>query len=244
MQRFNWLLRILGVVLIAGTSLLSGCASTPGDPLQSYNKTMFNINQHVDKAVLKPVAKTYVRVVPHLVQVGVHNFFGNLGEVGSTANDFLQLDLHDGMNGVMRVEVNTVFGLGGLLDPATEMRLYKRPNDFGLTLARWGVGRGPYVVLPLFGPSTLRDAFGTVVQSVYASPLGQVHDIAVRNTMQAMDLVNERADLLQTTNLLDQIALDPYLFTRNAYLQMRSSEVRSVKREGILHAAEAQQPTS
>ncbi|MGC9185643.1 MAG: MlaA family lipoprotein, partial [Thiomonas sp.] len=126
----------------------------------------------------------------------------------------LQLDLQDRMNGIMRVGVNTVFGLGGLLDPATEMRLYKRPNDFGLTLARWGVGSGPYVVLPLFGPSTLRDAFGTGVQSAYANPMTQVHDIAVRNSLQAVGIVNTRANLLNATSLMDQIDLNPYVFTR------------------------------
>lgn len=228
--------RVAGLVmLLLASLLLAGCASAPEGALRSYNTTMFDINQHVDNAVLKPVAKTYVRAVPPPLQAGVRNFFGNLGDVGSTANDFLQLDVHDGMHGLMRVEVNTFFGLGGILDLADAMRLYKRPNDFGLTLARWGVPSGPYVVLPLFGPSTARDAFGMVLQTAYASPLGQVHDIPLRNSLQALGLVNERAGLLVTTSLLDQIALDPYVFTRNAYLQMRASRVRAVRREGILH---------
>lgn len=221
---------------VAGVVLLGGCATAPGDPLYGYNKTMFSVNRHIDHAVLKPVATAYVRVVPHLAREGVRNFFGNIGDVDSTANDFLQLDLHDGMNGVMRVGVNTVFGLGGILDPANEMRLYKRPNDFGLTLARWGVGSGPYVVLPLFGPSTLRDVFGTGVQSVYASPMTQVHNIPVRNSLNALGIVNTRANLLKATNLMDQVVLDPYVFTRNAYLQMRAEKVRQVRREGILHS--------
>ncbi len=215
--------------------MLAGCASAPGDPLYGYNKSMFSVNKDVDHAVIKPVATAYVRAVPPLVRQGARNFFGNLGDVDYTANDFLQLDIHDGMNGVMRVGVNTLFGLGGVLDLATDMRLYKRPNDFGLTLARWGVGRGPYVVLPIFGPSTLRDAFGSVIQSAYANPMGQVHDIPVRNSLQVFGLVNTRANLLQTTNLLEQIDLDPYVFTRNAYLQMRAAKVQRIRHEGILH---------
>ena len=205
---------------------------------------MFNINQHVDDAVLKPVARAYVQVVPHPVQTGVRNFFGNLGDVGSTANDFLQLDLHDGMDGFMRVGVNTTLGLGGVLDPATEMHLDKRPNDFGLTLARWGVGSGPYLVLPILGPSTLRDAVGMVVEGVYASPLSQVHVIATRNALEALGVVNERARMLHTTDLLQQIALDPYLFTRDAYLQMRHAEVQDVRQEGILQSEASASPSS
>ena len=224
----------LGLALAA--SLLAGCATNnPQDPLEPYNRTMFKINQNVDKAVLKPVATGYKNVEPSPVRKGVTNFFGNLGDVWSMANDFAQGHVVEGLNGFMRVGVNTVFGLFGVLDISSEMGLYKQPNDFGLTLARYGIGSGPYFIIPVLGPSTIRDAAGTGV-GIYYSPLNYAttNDVALRNSGTALQLVNTRANLLNTTALLEQIALDPYVFTRDAYLQQRKSQVRAVRSEGIL----------
>ncbi len=215
--------------------LLGGCATRdPQDPLEPYNRAMFGVNRQVDKIVLKPVAIGYRNVTPRLMRRGVTNFFGNLDDVWSTGNDFLQGHVTLGFNGIMRVGVNTVFGLFGVLDVATPMGLYRHPNDFGLTLARWGLGSGPYVVLPLLGPSDLRDAAGTVVGISY-SPLNSTsNNSGVRYSEVALDFINTRANLLSTTALLDQISLDPYVFTRDAYMQQRRSRVRATRDTGVL----------
>ncbi len=220
---------------LAGLLLLGGCATRdPQDPLEPYNRAMFGVNRQVDKIVLKPVAIGYRNVTPRLMRRGVTNFFGNLGDVWSTGNDFLQGHVTLGFDGIMRVGVNTVFGLFGLLDIATPMGLYRHPNDFGLTLARWGLGSGPYVVLPLLGPSDVRDAAGTAVGIVY-SPLNSTSsNSGVRYSEVALDFINTRANLLSTTALLDQISLDPYVFTRDAYMQQRRSRVRATRDTGVL----------
>lgn len=231
--RRNWLL-VPGLVLAA--SLLGGCATNnPQDPLEPYNRAMFTFNSKVDKVVMKPVATGYKNVVPTPVRHGVTNFFGNLGDVWSMTNDFLQGHVAAGFNGFMRVGVNTFFGLFGVLDISTEMGLYRQPNDFGLTLARYGVPSGPFFVMPLFGPSTVRDAAGTGVDMYYA-PLNYAttNEMTARNAASALHLINSRANLLTTTNLLEQIALDPYIFTRDAYLQRRDAHVKAIRSEGIL----------
>ena len=221
---------LLGMAL-----LLGGCATRdPQDPLQPYNRAMFSINQNIDKVVLKPVATGYRNVTPEPVRRGVSNFFGNLGDVWSTGNDFLQGHLAQGFNGVMRVSVNTVFGVFGLVDIATPLGLYKQPNDFGLTLARWGLGGGPYIVLPLLGPSNVLDTVDTVVGATYGPSVYLFHDSGTRYGLFTLNVVNHRANLLSTTELLDQIAIDPYIFTRDAYLQRRRAEVRAVRHTGVL----------
>ncbi len=229
------LFQCTAIGLALATGLLAGCATNnPQDPLQPYNRAMFKINQNVDKAVLKPVAKGYKDVVPIPVRKGVTNFFGNLGDVWSMANDFAQGHVVEGLNGFMRVGVNTVFGVFGVLDISSEMGLYKQPNDFGLTLARYGIDSGPYFVLPLLGPSTIRDAAGTGVAIYYAPFNYTTNNVAVRNSATVLQLVNTRANLLSTTALLEQIALDPYVFTRDAFLQQRKSQVKAVRSEGML----------
>ncbi len=221
--------------MLAAAAALGGCAThNPGDPLQPYNRAMFRFNSHLDKVVLKPVATGYRNVTPRLMRRGVSNFFGNLGDVWSTGNEFLQGHVALGFDGVMRVGVNTVFGLFGLLDIATPLGLYRHPDDFGLTLARWGVGSGPYFVLPFFGPSTLRDATGTVVGAYYSPTRSAIQGSQTRNLATGLDIVNQRAQLLSTTNLLEQIAIDPYVFSRDAYLQRRRAQVAQTRDTGVL----------
>ena len=222
-------------VLLAGTLLLGGCATRdPRDPLQPYNRAMFAFNRNLDKVVVKPVAIGYRNVTPKYVREGVSNFLGNLEDVWSVGNDFLQGHVALGFNGIMRVGVNTVFGLFGLIDVATPMGLYRHPNGFGLTLARWGVPSGPYFVMPFFGPSTLRDAPATVVDLIYNPVLDLSSNVSTRNQLIAMHYISLRASLLSTTDLLDQIAIDPYVFTRDAYLQRRHAQVEAVRHTGIL----------
>ena len=213
---------------------LGGCAThNPQDPLEPYNRAMFTINDKVDRAVLKPVATGYKEVTPTPIRHGVTNFFGNISDVWSMSNDFLQGNVHDGLSTFMRVGVNTVFGLFGTLDIATEMGIYKHPNDFGLTLARWGVGSGPYVVLPFYGPSSVRDAAGTGMFLAYG-PTAQVSPPSASYGALALNLVNTRANLLDASNLFDQISLDPYVFTRSAYEQRRHSQVEEVRDRPII----------
>ena len=219
--------------------LLGGCASAPAtpsasDPLGGYNRAMFAINEKVDQAVVRPVAVEYRKITPSPVRRGVGNFFGNMTDAWSAANDLMQLHFGQAAPDILRVEVNTVFGVFGLIDIASEMGLYRHPNDFGLTLARWGVGSGPYIVLPLFGPSTLRDATGTVVHAVYDPSLQLSNNTQTRDAMLVLNTVNQRANLLSTTDLLQQIALDPYLFTRDAYLQRRRAQVRATRDTSVL----------
>ena len=216
---------LAGVALLA---LTAGCATAPGgdprDPWEPYNRSMTKFNDGVDDAVLKPVATVYRDVLPQPVRTGVGNFFGNLSDVWSFVNNVLQAKPEGSLHSFWRVVVNSTMGLGGVLDPATEMRLERHREDFGQTLGRWGVPPGPYFVIPLLGPSTVRDAVALPVD-YYGHPLGQMHDVAWRNSLAAVYFVNVRATVLNATDLLDSAALDPYTFKRDAFLQKRENDV-------------------
>ncbi|WP_341888405.1 MlaA family lipoprotein [Variovorax sp. YR752] len=211
-----------------GFALMAGCATGPGasptDPFEPYNRGMTRFNDTVDEAVLEPVASAYQNVVPSLVRQGVTNFFSNLGDVWSLANNVAQLKLQNSAETFMRLNVNTFFGLGGLLDVASEARLPRHEEDFGQTLGYWGVGAGPYVVLPLLGPSTLRDTIARPVD-MYGDAQGHIHDIAWRNSLAGLRVVDTRSRYLGATRLLGEAALDKYSFTRDAFLQRRRNQV-------------------
>lgn len=209
-------------------AVLAGCASgpraNPADPFEPFNRGVTGFNDKVDEAVLVPVATAYQRVLPSMVRTGVSNFFGNLGDVWSFANSVAQLKLQNSAETFMRVNVNTFFGLGGLLDIATEAGIDRHEEDFGQTLGRWGVGAGPYVVLPLLGPSTLRDTAALPVDRA-GSVLGNMNDVAWRNSLSVLEVVDTRAKYLRAGRLLDDAALDKYTFTRDAFLQHRRNDV-------------------
>ena len=216
---------------LAGMAVLvvsAGCATAPGgdarDPWEPYNRSMTSFNDAVDDAVLKPVATVYRDVLPQPVRTGFGNFFGNLGDVWSFVNNVLQAKPEGSLHSFWRVVVNSTIGLGGVLDPATEMRLERHREDFGQTLGRWGVPPGPYFVIPLLGPSTVRDTAALPVD-YYGHPLGHMHDVAWRNSLAGVQLINARAAVLGATDLLDAAALDPYTFKRDAYLQRRLNDV-------------------
>ena len=214
--------------LLVVAAMSGGCASGPGvdrrDPLEPFNRSVFKFNDAVDRAVLKPVANVYVDVAPVLVRKGVSNFFENLEDAWSTVNNTLQFKGVAAGDSFFRFGINTFLGLGGVLDIATEMRIEKHPKDFGHTLGYWGVASGPYLVLPIFGPSTVRDGMARFVdaQGDIASSLAHV---PTRNTVITVKLVDKRAGLLKVTNMLDQMALDRYTFTRDSYLQSRRSAI-------------------
>ncbi|GGC89323.1 MlaA family lipoprotein [Undibacterium terreum] len=235
-------------LIIAASLLLSACATTapssgqagtgadstavstastarnPRDPFEGFNRAMFSFNDTLDRVALKPAAKAYQTVLPSFVQTGIGNFFSNIGDVWNAANNFLQGKGTEGMNDVFRFGVNTVFGLGGVLDIATEAGMPKHQEDFGQTLGTWGVKSGPYVVLPLFGSSTLRDTLATPID-IYGDPWAYVYPVNVRNTGTVLRLVDKRASVLDAGNLIEEASLDKYVFFRDAYLQRRASQI-------------------
>ncbi|MDR6584632.1 ABC transporter [Herbaspirillum sp. BH-1] len=216
----------LGAIALAAAAL-TGCASTsnnPNDPLEGFNRTMFSFNDTVDKVALKPAAQAYDAVVPNPVQHGVGNFFGNIGDLWSSINQLLQGRVEQGVSTFMRVAINTTFGLGGVLDVATEARLPREKSDFGQTLGKWGVGSGPYVVLPFFGPSTVRDTAGLPVD-LYGDLWTYKRPVRWRNVGTVVRIVDRRAQLLDASTLLEDAALDKYDFVRDAYLQRRQSQI-------------------
>jgi phospholipid-binding lipoprotein MlaA len=218
------LLALLGTLV---TMQLAGCASNgdPRDPLEPMNRAIYNFNEKLDRVLLIPVAKGYKAVMPGFAQTGVRNFFSNVNDVAVLANDVLQFRLQSSTSDVLRIGFNSSFGFLGLIDIASEMGLDKRSEDFGQTLGRWGVGNGPYLVLPFFGPSNFRDTAGLVVDMEYTDLLRQVDDIPTRNQLWVVRTVSQRADLLEAKKAIDAAALDPYEFTRDLYLERRRSQV-------------------
>jgi len=213
---------LLGLVLLTGCA--SGPAANPRDPFEPFNRGVYQFNDAVDVAVLKPVATAYRDGVPSPVRQGVSNFFGNLQDAWSVVNNALQFKGEAAMDSFFRFGVNTFIGLGGLLDVATEMNIEKHTKDFGHTLGYWGVGPGPYLVLPLLGPSSLRDAVALPVDRQGDFVAGVSH-VPTRNTLTAVRLVDKRADVLRASAMLDEVALDKYTFIRDAYLQRRLSTI-------------------
>lgn len=214
----------LGCVVLA----LQGCASVPHadarDPWESMNRSVYNFNEVLDNIAIKPAAKVYTAVLPSPVRTGIHNFLGNLGDVWTLVNSALQLKGQATAETFMRINVNTFLGLGGVLDVATEMRLEKRKEDFGQTLGRWGVKPGPYVVLPILGPSTLRDTLATPLD-IKGDMVQQFSDAATRNVLSATRVMDVRSGLLESLDVIKAAALDPYTFVRDGYLQKRENDV-------------------
>lgn len=206
---------------------MTGCATTggdPRDPFESYNRAVFSFNDKLDEVAIKPAAEAYRATLPRFVQTGVSNFFGNLGDLWIAANNYMQGKFENGVTDTMRFAVNSTLGIFGVLDIATEAGLPKHSEDFGQTLGKWGVQAGPYFVLPLLGPSTVRDALVTPVDLAadgWAYVSGQPWT-AAGSVVRVVDL---RARALDASNLLEEAALDRYVFVRDAYLQRRQSRV-------------------
>jgi phospholipid-binding lipoprotein MlaA len=202
--------------------MLQGCATvanpSPKDPLESFNRGVFGFNDGLDRAVVKPVATAYKGVTPSWMRKGVGNFFNNLQDVWSAANNALQGRGQDTSDSVSRFIINSTMGLGGLLDVASDLKIDRHTANFGLTLGRWGMGPGPYVVLPLLGPSSVRQVAALPID-LKASLVNQVGDEATRYGLNALNIVDTRALYLNAGDVVDGAALDKYAFMRDSYLQ-------------------------
>ena len=218
-------------LLLLALIIVPNTYASDDDPLEPMNRAIFEFNEIVDDNVLKPIAKGYKYVTPDPVEVGISNFFSNLGEIGTITNDLLQLKFSQAGRDTMRFFLNSTLGIFGIFDVATPLGLSKNKEDFGQTLGFWGVPDGPYLVLPFLGPSSFRDGPSMIVD-YELSPVEQLHH-EERQVLQTLDIVDTRARLLRATKILDTAAKDKYIFIRESYLQKRESQVNdgNVKEE-------------
>lgn len=216
-------LALAAVALLA----LAGCATgpvNPRDPFEAFNRKSLQFNEGVDAMVLKPVATVYREHVPPIVRTGVSNFFGNLSDGWSFVNSVLQFKFQNAAENFMRLNVNTFFGLGGLLDIASDLNIERHREDFGQTLGHWGVPAGPYIMLPLLGPSTLRDTLALTIDRK-GDPVHLAHPVPDRYELYVLRAVNQRSNSLRVGTVLEEAALDKYTFIRDSHLQKRRAEI-------------------
>ena len=198
------------------------------DPYENFNRGVYTFNDTIDGAILKPIAKGYNYVTPDVAKKGINNFYNNITDFITAVNSFLQLDIEQGMTDAGRVIVNTTIGMLGFIDvSSTNVNNYTDRNkqDFGTTLARYGWRDSAYLVLPFFGPSTIRDGTGLAVDGLFINPIGYIDNVALRNALYAGWIINTRAQLLDATNLMDDAAIDPYAFQRDSWLQMKQNQI-------------------
>jgi phospholipid-binding lipoprotein MlaA len=214
------------LLVMALSGVLGGCATSgnPKDPIEGFNRAMYGFNDAVDTALIRPVAQGYDAVLPSPVRTGVTNFFGNIADLLIGVNNLLQGKPDQAVSDLGRVLVNSTIGILGVIDWATDMGMEKHEEDFGQTFGRWGVGDGAYVVLPIFGPRTVRDTAGLIVD-VAADPVGHIDHIPTRNVLLALRTIDIRADLLPADNVIEEAALDKYSYIRDGYLQARRSQI-------------------
>jgi phospholipid-binding lipoprotein MlaA len=214
-----------GAIVLILVAALSGCASTNArDPLEPFNRTVYSFNEVLDDVIVRPLAQGYRAVLPPFARTGIRNFFSNLDDVTVFVNNLLQLKVPQAAADLGRFVINSTVGVLGFVDVATHLGLEKHNEDFGQTLGYWGVGSGPYLVLPLLGPSSVRDGIGRLVD-VQIDLVWQVSDISTRNILLGTRAVSTRTQLLDSEKILETAALDPYSFIRDAYLQRRRNLV-------------------
>ena len=208
---------------------VSSCATVSApderDPWESFNRSIYSFNDGFDRAIARPVASAYQAVLPDFIETGISNFFSNLGDVVVIVNDVLQFKLVQAAQDFTRLLMNTTFGLLGFFDLASEMEVPKHDEDFGQTLATWGVGDGAYLILPFLGSSSVRDASGLVVDLSFLDPVTYIKDDEVRWSLIALRATDKRADLLSASRIVDKSGIDPYLFIRTAYYQIRENQI-------------------
>ena len=220
---------LLSFCIIGCASIPAGSEPSPHDPWESFNRSVFSFNEGLDEYLLKPITKGYRFILPKPAQQGIDNFFGNYRDIYTSVNNLLQGNVSMAFGDLMRVVVNTIFGLGGFIDMATPGGLEKHKADFGQTFGVWGVPPGPYVVLPFFGPSNVRDTFGTAadLQTDYLFRI--LPDVALRNSLTGLRIVNARNNYYEAGDLLEGAAIDKYTFTRDAYIQRRQYQIDQAK---------------
>lgn len=219
------MMRSLLILLVFALGACAGTAERdPRDPFEPLNRGVYRFNEVVDDAVAKPVATAYRDLVHEEIRNRVRNFFSNIDDLLIGVNDVLQGKFYDGFESWMRLTFNSTLGIFGIHDVASDMGIEKRNEDFGQTFGRWGAGPGPYLVLPILGSSTVRDGIGTGLD-IYFDPLEGVRPINLRNSLVVLNLTGRRADLLEASRILEQAALDKYVFQRDAYLQRRQNLV-------------------
>jgi phospholipid-binding lipoprotein MlaA len=204
--------------------MLGGCAASrnPKDPIEGFNRAIFAFNDGLDKVVIKPVAQGYEATLPQTARNGVSNFFGNIADVFTGVNNVFQGKFPEAVGDFGRFMLNSTLGVLGFMDVASDMGVEKHEEDFGQTFGRWGVGSGPYVVLPVFGPRSVRDTVG-LAADLAVEPIGNMGDVPTRNTLLVTRLVSDRAAMLPADKVIEEAALDKYSYIRDGYLQRRRS---------------------
>lgn len=229
---------IVYIILIIS---LSGCAGMganydqPRDPYEKFNRSMYSFNQKLDSTIFNPISNFYKAITPEFVDRGLSNFFSNLNEIVVIVNDLLQFKITQAFSDIARFVVNSTVGLFGFMDVSTSLGLKKHREDFGQTLAKWGFGSGPYLVLPIFGPSTVRDAAGLGIDTLAVTPVTYIDTTAYRASVLALNFVDFKADLLSAERLLSEAALDEYEFTKSAYFNLRNNLIndRDMSSDGL-----------
>jgi phospholipid-binding lipoprotein MlaA len=218
--------KFLTLLAIGLITIMSGCTTVDNrDPLEVINRGVYKFNDVSDKAVFKPIAGAYKAVMPSPVRSGVNNFFANLKTFVTSINQVLQFKFNKAAESAGRFVINSTVGIAGLFDVASKQGIPQYKEDFGQTLGYWGVGNGAYLVIPFLGPSTLRDGAGFIAEAYTVDPIGYIDDPRTRNIVLGTKFIDARAELLPGSDLLDEAALDPYSFMRDAYLQRRANQV-------------------
>lgn len=227
-NHINILMKQLIIILLFSFNV--GCATlntpeNPDDPFESFNRSMYSFNETLDKYAMKPIAQGYQAVTPDFVDTGISNFFSNLGDVLIFINEILQFKFHKAIETSARIAFNSTFGLFGFFDVASHLDMPKHDEDFGQTLGHWGVGSGPYLVLPFFGPSSVRDGIGLAVDFTALDVVYDDMSYRDQYSLLALKYIDKRADLLKAKDIIDETAPDPYAFIRDAWVQRRKNLV-------------------
>ena len=227
MKRTSTPLRCATLALTGAVTMLAGCALGPTkeDPFEPFNRSMYEVHQVVDGNVVKPLVEAYVKAVPELIRTGVSNFAGNIDDLFTGINNVLEGNGQQAGDDFGRVLLNSTFGIVGIFDLASMMGINKDKKDFGITFGKWGVPPGPYLFIPLFGPTTVRDGTGTLVRVLLVSPIGYIPDVPLRNSLYGVGYVDARAQALNAESVLNTAAIDRYRFLRNAYLKNRLYQI-------------------
>jgi phospholipid-binding lipoprotein MlaA len=218
--------KFLTLITICLITLMTGCASVDNkDPLEGINRGVYKFNDVSDKAVFKPIAGAYKAVMPSPVRTGVNNFFANLKTFVTSINQVLQFKFNKAAESAGRFVINSTIGIAGLFDVASKQGIPQYKEDFGQTLGYWGIGNGAYLMVPFLGPTTVRDGLGFIAEGMTVDPIGYIDDPRTRNIVLGTKFIDARAEMLPGSDLLDEAALDPYSFMRDAYLQRRANQV-------------------